>query len=58
MASMNQSIEVDIADAAKECLITITVKRNAKFWIRMWLMTRLLLLAQWIGPIPMEIDEQ
>jgi hypothetical protein len=58
MASMNQSIEVDMSDAAKQCLLTITVKGKARFWFRMWLMTRLLILAKWVAPIPVEIEDE
>lgn len=59
MAKMPTSIVVvDMEDAARDMLITIKVKKAARFWFRMWLMTRLLLAAKWVAPVAVEIEDE
>lgn len=57
MTGICNPVEVSMSEAAKECLITIKVKHEVRFWFRMWLMTRLLLLAKWASPVTMEIED-
>ena len=56
MASMPQTVEVSMSEVSKQILITIKVKQQARFWLRMWVMSKLLLLAKWVAPVSMEIE--
>lgn len=58
MAEMPTQIDVDMSDVSKQILITIKVKKQLRFWFRMWLMTRALLFAKWVAPVAVEIQDE
>lgn len=47
-----------MSDATRDVLITIKVKHQARFLFRMWLMTRLLLLAKFVAPVQVNIEQE
>jgi hypothetical protein len=58
MAGMPDLIDVSMTDAATDILISIKVKKQARFWFRMWLMTQLLTAAKWVSPVAVEILDE
>ena len=58
MTVIRETVRVSMSDAAKDVLLTIKVKHEARFWFRMWLMTRLLKLAAWVAPVSVQIESE
>ena len=58
MAGMPDPIVVSMSDAARDVLITIKVRHQARFWFRMWVMTKLLLLAKFVAPVQVNIESE
>ena len=51
-------VDVSVYDATKTVTMTVRVRQLTRFRFRFWLMMKLLLLAQWVSPIAMEIQDE
>lgn len=50
-------VEVSMSEAAENVVLTVHVKRDTRFVVRMWLMMQLLKMAAFVAPVQIEIEE-